>query len=109
MAFLLGKPLTGPPLCIITIPGKFGPAVALIAETLMPILMMGMILITSDHPQLKKYTRLFSGLFVCLFVTFGASISGFEMNPAGSFVSAFAANRWDYYWIYLILPILGMQ
>jgi aquaporin Z len=69
---------------------------------------MAMVLFTSNHDKLKNYTRIFAGCLVCTWVIAAGPISGFGMNPARSFASALPANIWIAFWIYLIIPLIGM-
>ena len=57
---------------------------------------------------MKKYTRIFAGCFVCGYVIIAAPVSGFGMNPARSFASAFPAHIYTAFWIYMIIPFAGM-
>src|SRR6266542_1610051 len=75
MAALIGDALITPPVII-------------------AVIMMTMVLFTSEHTTLKKYTRIFSGCFVCIYVIIGGPISGFGMNPARSLASAFPAHTY---------------
>ncbi|MGB8702329.1 MAG: aquaporin, partial [Thermosynechococcaceae cyanobacterium] len=45
---------------------------------------------------------------VLLYVTLEAPLSGFSMNPARSLASALPANIWTDFWLYVIVPPLGM-
>ncbi|HEY2649695.1 MAG TPA: aquaporin, partial [Puia sp.] len=62
-----------------------------------------------NHPVLKKYSRIFAGILVCLFVIIAGPVSGFGMNPARSFSSALPSNVWTSFWIYLFMPLAGMM
>ena len=109
MAYLMGANLTGAPLHdVATVPGKYGSTAAAVTEILMAFIMMSMVLFTSDHSVLKKYTRIIAACLVCAFVITAGSISGFGMNPARSFASALPANIWTSFWIYLFMPLAGM-
>jgi aquaporin Z len=109
MALLMGKTLTDAPVnYAVTIPGKYGVAVAAITEFCIAFLMMTMILFTTASDRLKKYTRIFSGCFVCLFVIFAGPVSGFGMNPARTAASAVPANMYTSFWLYMIMPFAGM-
>jgi aquaporin Z len=67
-----------------------------------------MVLLTSNHHSLKKYTRIFSACLVCAWVIVAGPVSGFGMNPARSFASALPSNTWTAWWIYLFIPFAGM-
>jgi aquaporin Z len=109
MAALMGENLTSAPLYdVVTIPGKYGTISAAFTELIIAFIMMIMVLFTADHRVLKKYSRIFAGLLVCLFVIIAGPISGFGMNPARSFSSALPSNVWTSFWIYLCMPLAGM-
>jgi aquaporin Z len=67
-----------------------------------------MVLFTSSYQRLKKYTRIFSGCFVCLYVIVAGPVSGFGMNPARSLASAIPSGTWTAFWIYAFVPVLSM-
>ncbi len=109
MQSLVGEPLTDLPVnSAVTVPGKYGPTAALITELIIAFLTMSIVLFTSHHNKLKKYTRLFAGCLVCTWVIVAGPISGFGMNPARSFASALPANTWTSFWIYAFMPLTGM-
>jgi aquaporin Z len=109
MQSLLGKKLTGFPVnSAVTIPGKYGQTAALVTEFLIAFITMFIVLYTSHREKLKRYTRLFAGCLVCTWVIVAGPISGFGMNPARSFASAFPANIWTTFWIYAFIPLVGM-
>jgi aquaporin Z len=109
MAALLGKSLTASPVnYAVTIPGRYGVTSSAIVEYLIAVVTMMMVLFTSNNNRLKKYTRIFSGCLVCCWVIFAGSVSGFGMNPARSFASAFPAHIYTSFWIYLFIPFAGM-
>lgn len=91
-----------------TVPGKFGVAWALMMELIISFITMSMVLLTSHHERLKKYTRLFSAILVCCWVVIAGPVSGFGMNPARSFASALPAGIWTAFWVYLFTPVAGM-
>jgi aquaporin Z len=109
MAALMGENLTAAPLYdVVTVPGKYGSTNAAITELIIAFIMMSMVLFTANHPVLKKYSRIFAGILVCLFVIIAGPVSGFGMNPARSFSSALPSNVWTSFWIYLLMPLTGM-
>lgn len=109
MAFMMGVNLTAAPLHdVATVPGKYGPAAAAFTEFITAFIMMSMILFTADHEILKKYSRIFAGILVTIYVIIAGPISGFGMNPARSFASALPSGVWDSFWIYLFIPLAGM-
>lgn len=109
MQWLMGSVLTAAPVhSAVTIPGAAGVWPALITEFIIAFITMMMILFTSNHNKLKRYTRLIAGCFVCCWVIFAGPVSGFGMNPARSFASAFPANIYTAFWVYMIIPFAGM-
>jgi len=109
MAALLGKSLTLAPVnYAVTIPGKPGAIGAAFTEYMIAFVTMLLVLFTSNNNKLKRYTRIFSGCLVCCWVIFAGPVSGFGMNPARSFASAFPSHIYTSFWIYLFIPIAGM-
>ena len=109
MALILGNTLTDEPVSYVTtVPGKYGIAWAAASEFITAFIMIAMVLFTSENKRLKKYTRIFAGCLVCLYVIFGGPVSGFGMNPARTFASALPAHIYSGFWIYMIMPVAGM-
>lgn len=109
MQSLMGNILTDAPVnSAITIPGKPGAIWALVTEFSIAFITMAMVLFTSGHNKLKKYTRIFTGCLVCGWVIVAGPISGFGMNPARTFASALPAHIWTVSWLYMIAPVAGM-
>lgn len=109
MRWLMGKVLIAAPVySAVTVPGKSGVLLAAITELLIAFAMISMVLFTSASKRLKKHTRKFSALLVCTYVIFAGPVSGFGMNPARSFASAFPAGIYTSFWIYLFIPVAGM-
>jgi aquaporin Z len=109
MQWIMGESLTAFPVnSAVTVPGKAGVWPAFIAEFLISFMTMAMVLFTSEHKKLKKYTRLFAACLVCCWVIIAGPISGFGMNPARSFASALPSHTWTAWWIYLFVPVAGM-
>jgi aquaporin Z len=109
MQLLVGHQLTDAPVnSVVTVPGKTGIWPAFVIEFVIAFLTMNMVLFTSANARLKKYTRIIAGCLVCSYVVIAGPISGFGMNPARSFASAFPAHTWTAAWIYMIVPVAGM-
>jgi aquaporin Z len=108
MQLILGGKLTSPPVNSVATVPVVGNTLALITEFLIAFITMVMVMFTSHHKKLKKYTRIFAGGLVCTWVIVAGPISGFGMNPARSFASALPANTWTAFWIYLFTPVAGM-
>lgn len=93
---------------VVTLPGPYGQWWAFLAETGITFLLMSVILRVSNTPMLNRYTGLFAGLLVMIYISIEAPISGMSMNPARSLGSAFVAANWTAIWIYFGAPPLGM-
>lgn len=93
---------------VVTKPGASGSATAFFAEFCITFILMSVVLQTSSNPRWSRFTGLFAGLLVALFITFEAPLSGMSMNPARSFSSAVVAQDWMAIWIYFCAPFLGM-
>jgi aquaporin Z len=109
MHALLGSAFEHPKVnFVITAPGKPGPGVALVMEVTIAFCMMLMVLVTSNHPKLNRYTAVLAGFFVMSYVILSGPVSGFGMNPARSLASAVPAMQFPSFWIYMIAPFAGM-
>ena len=92
----------------VTAPGKYGVAVAFLAELAISFALMLTVLIVTNHEKLARYTPYFAGALVAMFLTFEWPLSGMSMNPARTLGSAFHASYWYALWIYFTAPPLGM-
>ncbi|MEH2203193.1 MAG: aquaporin [Nostoc sp.] len=109
VALLLGQVFTKAPVnYIVTVPGTSGWIVAVLGELVIAFVMMMTVLLTSNNQKLNRFTGLFAGFLVMLYVFFEAPLSGFGMNPARSLASAFPAHIWTAFWLYVIVPPAGM-
>jgi len=93
---------------VVTVPGRCGVAVAWIAELGISFGMMLIVLLASNHPLWTRYTGVFAGALLALYITFEAPLSGMSLNPARTFGSAVVARHWRSFWVYLTAPVLGM-
>ncbi|MBD2102796.1 MIP/aquaporin family protein [Leptolyngbya sp. FACHB-261] len=106
---LLGKAFTQTPISyIVTVPGTLGWIPALLGELVIAFVMMTTVLLTSNNPKFSRFTGLFAGGLVMLYVFLEAPLSGFGMNPARSFASALPAQIWTAFWLYVIVPPASM-
>jgi len=106
---MLGHHLSAPPvLYVVTLPGDYGRVVAFVAEFLLAGVVMGVVLFTTNHRRLTRFSPLFVALITVFYYVLCSSISGFSVNPARSFSSAFFAWIWQGIWIYFAAPCLGM-
>ncbi|MGR9086497.1 MAG: aquaporin [Gammaproteobacteria bacterium] len=107
---MLGDGLVGAPEVnyAVTRPGSYGTAAAFAAEMLISFGLMTAVLKFSNNRKLNRYTGMFAGLLVAVYITLEAPVSGMSMNPARSLGSALAARDWTSLWIYFAAPLLGM-
>lgn len=91
-----------------TLPGPGGPWIAFTAETAISCLLLLVVLMVSNTEKLARFTGLFAGLCVALFIIFESPFSGMSMNPARTFGSAFLPHLWSTLWIYFTAPVIGM-
>jgi aquaporin Z len=106
---MLGKHLAAPPVrYVVTLPGDYGSAIAFLAEFLLSAAVMSVILFATNHRRLTRFSPLLVALITVFYYVLCSSISGFSVNPARSFSSAFFAWVWKGIWIYFEAPSLGM-
>ena len=109
MQLAMGDILIAEPVhSVVTVPGKHGMWWALVIEFSIAFLTMSIVLFTTHYDKLKKFTRIFTGCLVCIWVIMAGPVSGFGMNPARSFASALLAHIWTAFWIYLLAPVASM-
>jgi aquaporin Z len=92
----------------VTLPGPRGPWVAFAAELVITFVLMTTILVVSNVKRLARYTGVFAGVLVALYITFEAPLSGMSMNPARTLGSAVWASRYTALWVYFVAPVAGM-
>jgi aquaporin Z len=92
----------------VTVPGAAGEAVAFAAEAVMSGGLMLMVLVTSNHARLSRFTGVFAGMLLWLFIAVEAPYSGMSINPARTLASGVPARIYDGLWIYLSATIGGM-
>lgn len=108
-SFLLGSLISDPSVSYATtVPGIHGSGVAFVAELIISFGLMLMVLSVSNSPKLTRFTGLFAGILITLYITVEAPLSGMSMNPARTLASALSAQVWTALWIYFTAPFLGM-
>jgi aquaporin Z len=106
---VVGKHVADPAVhYVVTIPGPHGVAPALVAEFMLALLLMSVVLHTSNHPRLHRWTGIIAGALAATYIAIEAPISGMSMNPARTTASALPAHLWTAAWIYFTAPPLGM-
>lgn len=104
-----GKRLADPSVgWVATEPGPKGAGPAFATEAGMAFVLMTVVLRVSNDHELARYTGLFAGTLVALYIALFAPLSGMSLNPARTFGSALFAGRFRSYWIYASAPLLGM-
>jgi aquaporin Z len=93
---------------VVTQPGAFGTGAAFAAEIVISFILMSVVLRVSNTVRIARYTGLFSGFLVAVFISFEAPLSGMSMNPARTLGSAVGAHLWTALWIYFLAPPVGM-
>ena len=93
---------------VVTVPGMSGRLVAFACEALISAGLMYTVLAVSNRPSLNRFTGLFAGSLVALYIAFEAPLSGMSMNPARTWASGFSAHVWTDAWIYFLAPPAGM-
>ncbi|MGR9073699.1 MAG: MIP/aquaporin family protein [Gammaproteobacteria bacterium] len=99
---------TAPVDFVVTRQGEYGTAAAFAGELIISFVLMTMILILTNRPRLNRYTGLFAGCMIAVFIMIEEPISGMSMNPARSLSSAIPAREWTALWIYFTAPLSGM-
>jgi aquaporin Z len=109
VAAFSGKLLAHPAVnYVATVPGPGGAWPAFFAEAAISFLLFMVVLIVSNLPKVARFTGLFAGGCVALFIIVESRISGMSMNPARTFGSAFLPHLWTSLWIYFTAPPLAM-
>jgi aquaporin Z len=90
-----------------TVPQNGGPLAAVIAETAMTFLLVGLILNFVDRPNLMAFTGVAVGTLVAFFVFVEAPVSGASLNPARTLGPAVVGGTFTDLWVYLVGPPLG--
>jgi aquaporin Z len=108
-AAVVGQPIADPSVdYVVTVPGPGGPGVAFLAELAISFGLMLAVLISSNSCCLARFTGLFAGALVAIYIGVEAPLSGMSMNPARTFGSALPADVWTAVWLYFTAPPLGM-
>jgi aquaporin Z len=93
---------------VATLPGPHGAGRAFLGEVVISFILMTVVLLASNRTRFARFTGIFAGACVALFITFEAPLSGMSMNPARTFGSAVLPGLWNSLWIYFTAPPLGM-
>lgn len=105
----LGKWLADPAVnYAVTTPGPGGPVAAFAGEFATSFIFMNVVLIVLNTPRLERFTGLFVGGMVAVFILVETPLSGMSMNPARTLGSAVPARVWTALWAYFTAPSAGM-
>ncbi|GAB4369228.1 MAG: aquaporin [Deltaproteobacteria bacterium] len=108
-AVVLGDSFAEPPVSyVVTVPGAAGVAVAFLAETAIAFGLMLLVLYSTNSERFARYTGLFAGLLLAVYITLESPFSGTGLNPARTFASALPSGIWTAGWVYFLAPVLGM-
>lgn len=91
-----------------TLPGNDGVAISFLAEALISFLLVVIVLTVSSTQKLARFTGVFAGACVAMFIIFESPLSGMSMNPARTVGSALLPGLWTALWVYFLAPSLGM-
>src|SRR5437868_1149981 len=91
----------------VTAPGPAGAVLAFGAEAAISFVLMTVVLQVSGS-RYARFTGLFAGGLVALYILIEAPVSGMSMNPARSLASALGAGDFRSLWIYFAAPPLAM-
>lgn len=108
MALLLRGPMSHRAVRYAVTQGSHGTVVAFMAEAVISLVLMSVILFTTNSARLMRTTPLLVASLVAFYVVFEAPYSGTSMNPARSTASAMAARYFAGLWIYFLAPLVGM-
>ncbi len=91
-----------------TQPGMAGVGAAFVAEFIISYILLLAVLYSSNFERTARFTGVFAGLLLMLYITVEDPFSGVSMNPARTLASAVAAGNYAHFWLYLTAPVLGM-
>ncbi|MFN7022501.1 MAG: MIP/aquaporin family protein [Phycisphaerales bacterium] len=93
---------------VATVPGRRGVGAAWAGEFVIGLVLMSVVLATSNHPATAAYTGVVVGVLVAVFIVVEAPLSGMSLNPARTLGSAVAARSSRGLWVYFTAPPVGM-
>jgi aquaporin Z len=108
-AAILGATIAHPSVnYAVTVPGHGGPALAFVGELAIAFLLMLTVLVVSNIKRVARFTGLFAGALVALYIVLESPVSGMSLNPARTLGSAVPAMTYTALWIYFAAPLAGM-
>lgn len=107
---IVGTPLASSPVeYVVTTPGNCGLTLALLLEIFLSAFLMSVILFSTNHRRLARFSPLIVSSVTVFYYVFCTSIAGYSVNPARTFSSAAFADIWTGIWIYFAGPCIGMS
>jgi aquaporin Z len=93
----------------VTAPGAGGVWTAALGELTISFLTLSIVLAVSAAPRIMHLTGVVAGAVVALNILVEAPLSGMSMNPARSLGPAIVSGQFPSFWIYVFVPLAGMQ
>ncbi|MFQ5683049.1 MAG: aquaporin [Candidatus Binatia bacterium] len=81
---------------------------AFLAELVISFILMFVVLAVTNSRNMARFTGLFAGTLIAIYVIVEAPFSGTSMNPARTLGSALPPQIWTALWVYFTAPPLGM-
>lgn len=107
---IVGTPLAASPVFyVVTTPGDYGLALALLLEIFLSAFVMSVVLFATNHRRLASFSPLIISSVTVFYYVLCTSIAGYSVNPARTFSSAAFADIWTGIWIYFVGPCVGMS
>ncbi len=106
---VFGSAFSEPPVYFVnTVPGRGGAAAAFAVEVGMACGLMLMIVVSLASSRLMPFIGLFAGIMITVYIAVFAPVSGMSINPARTLASAAPGGVWEFLWIYVTAPVIGM-
>jgi aquaporin Z len=90
-----------------TIPGKEGPWVAVLGESITTFCLIAGLFLFLGYKRIRPFTPVLFPFLYAVMVYFEAPISGTSTNPARSLGPSLVAGAWNGWWVYWIGPAIG--
>src|SRR5262249_20449149 len=101
LALLLDPAIAHPAVnYVATVPGWGGSGIAFLVEALISFGLMLVVLLSTNHSRLARFTGLLTGALWALYVVVAAPLSGPSTNPALTLASAVPSQLWMPLWVY---------
>jgi aquaporin Z len=93
---------------VVKLPGRNGIFFAFVAELVTSFVLMAVVLISSNHRKLARFSPIFVALVTVLYYVYSPTIAGYSVNPARPFSSAVFARLRQGIWICFVAAVLAM-